>query len=160
MNLQKLPKPLPRLLEPVECRVDEEAVSRYAALTFDYNPIHFDKAFVAATPFGVPIVHGTVGLGLLLLSLERSFGGAIPRGAFDARFVRPVPVGATMIAGGVLVDESAGLYDVYVETEERVRAIEATFTVEGAEGVPATAGPSSQGGSGSPDDRGGDDGRG
>ncbi len=65
----------------------EAEVAAYAALTADFNPIHLDAAFAADTPFGRPIVHGTL---FLALAWELLAGDET---AAEVRFRRPVFVG-------------------------------------------------------------------
>lgn len=123
------PAALPRELAVVEMVTGPDTVARYAALTADYNPIHLDPDFAAGTAFGRPIVHGTLGLNLVVEAIERTFGEIPGSLALDARFVRPVPVGASIRAGGSLRDAAAGIYDVFVETSAGERAVEGTCTV-------------------------------
>ncbi|NNM32307.1 MAG: hypothetical protein HKO53_04550, partial [Gemmatimonadetes bacterium] len=40
-------------------------VETYAQLSGDFNPLHFDEAFAAATPFGRLVVQGGLTTGLL-----------------------------------------------------------------------------------------------
>lgn len=120
---------LPRELAIVEMITDLDAVARYAALTADYNPIHLDPVFAAKTAFGRPIVHGTLGLNLVIEAIERTFGGVPEKLALDTRFIRPLPVGSSIRAGGVLRDDAAGTYDIFVETMAGERAVEGTCTV-------------------------------
>jgi len=42
-----------------------ESVARYAEITGDRNPLHFDPAFAAATKFGKLVVHGGLTAGIL-----------------------------------------------------------------------------------------------
>ena len=42
-----------------------EHVQKYAEITGDYNPLHFDEDFAAATPFGRLVVQGGLTTGLL-----------------------------------------------------------------------------------------------
>ena len=115
---------LPRELRVVSMTVGPDAVGRYAELTADFNPIHLDAEFAAGTIFGRPIIHGTLGLNLVIEAIERTFGAAPPNLAIDVRFVRPVPVGASVRAGGRLKDAATGTYEIYVETQVGERAVE------------------------------------
>lgn len=120
---------LPSELSVVSLTAGADAVRRYSELTADFNPIHLDSAFAARTAFGLPIIHGTLGLNLIIEAIERTFG-VLPEGvAVDIRFVRPVPVGSTIKAGGRLRDPATGIYDVYVETQSSERAVEGTCTI-------------------------------
>lgn len=120
---------LPRELAVVEMMTGPVSVARYAALTADYNPIHLDAGFAARTVFGRTIVHGTLGLNLVVEAIERTFGEVPANLALDTRFVRPVPVGAGIRAGGRLRDAEAGTYEIFVETMAGERAVEGTCTV-------------------------------
>ncbi len=120
---------LPRELAIVEMMTGPDTVARYAALTADYNPIHLDPDFAAKTAFGRPIVHGTLGLNLVIEAIERTFGEVPESLALDTRFVRPLPVGESIRAGGTLRDAAAGTYDIFVETMAGERAVEGTCTV-------------------------------
>ncbi|MBP2150570.1 acyl dehydratase [Xanthobacter flavus] len=111
---------------------DQDAVARYAELTRDFNPIHLNAEFAAGTSFGRPIAHGTLGLNLVIEALERTFG-AVPEDArLEVRFIAPVPVGATIRAGGHLTDEATGSYEIFVETASGERAVAGTCTIGAA----------------------------
>jgi len=124
---------LPQELQRTQLQAGPDAVNRYAALTADFNPIHLDAEFAAMTPFGAPIIHGTLGLNLIVESIERTFGALPPEVAIDVRFSRPVPVGTTVHAGGRLRDPETGTYEVFVETQDGERALEGTCVI----GTPA-----------------------
>ena len=123
--------PLPANLIEKRLQTKPEQAHAYGKLTSDLNPIHLDADFAAATPFGKPIIHGTMGLGLLLTALEETFGGEAPAGDLNVRFAKPVHVGATIRAGGHLTDSGSGTYAVFVETGDGTRAVEGTFTLSG-----------------------------
>jgi acyl dehydratase len=123
---------LPRELVVVSAAVGQESVARYAALTADYNPLHLDPEFAAKTVYGGTIAHGTLGLNLVIEAIERTFGQVPEDAVVDARFVRAVPVGANIRAGGVLRDAAAGTYDGFVETEAGERVIECVCTLGAA----------------------------
>lgn len=112
---------LPQTFGPRDLATDAETVRAYAELTADLNPIHLDPAFAATTPFGRPIAHGTMALALLLEALAAA---GLRARDLDIRFVRPVPVGATIRAGGRLADPAAGSYNVSVETVDGTRVLE------------------------------------
>lgn len=120
---------LPRELACVSLVAGQDAVARYAALTRDFNPIHLDRDFAAATSFGRPIAHGTLGLNLVIEALERTFGALPGDARLEVRFIAPVPVGATIRAGGRLTDEAHGTYEIFVETASGGRAVEGTCTI-------------------------------
>lgn len=120
---------LPSEFSVVSLTAGADAVRRYAELTADFNPIHLDSAFAAKTTFGHPIIHGTLGLNLIIEAIERTFGVLPEGGAVDVRFVRPVSVGSTIKAGGLLRDPATATYDVYVETQSGERAVEGTCTI-------------------------------
>lgn len=40
-------------------------VQKYSEISGDYNPLHYDEAFAAATPFGRLVVQGGLTTGLL-----------------------------------------------------------------------------------------------
>jgi acyl dehydratase len=44
--------------------ITEADIAAFAGLTGDYNPVHTDEEFAAATDFGGRIAHGPMGIGL------------------------------------------------------------------------------------------------
>ncbi|SEG39690.1 MaoC family dehydratase [Bosea lathyri] len=120
---------LPQELQPAQLHVGADIVHRYAELTADFNPIHLDPEFAARTPFGAPIIHGTLGLNLVVEAIEKTFGTLPAEVAIEVRFSRPVPVGATVLAGGSLRDPRTGTYEIFVATENGERALEGTCVI-------------------------------
>ncbi|MGE3992625.1 MaoC family dehydratase [Pseudorhodoplanes sp.] len=120
---------LPNELKVISIDTNAHAVRRYAELTHDLNPIHLDSDFAATTPFGAPIVHGTMSLNLLIEAIERTFKAMPSSLEMEVRFLRPVTVGMTIRASGKLLDVTTGTYEVFVETEAGMRAIEGTCSV-------------------------------
>ncbi|MCO5070460.1 MAG: MaoC family dehydratase [Rhizobiaceae bacterium] len=120
---------LPPELVTRELKTGPVSTRKYAELTTDFNPIHMDPVFAAGTSFGQPIIHGTMGLNLLVDTIEATFGDPAPGLEIDVRFIRPVPVGTTIRAGGSLRKASTGTYDVFVETAAGERAVEGTLRV-------------------------------
>ena len=90
-------------LAPFLC--DAAAVGRYAALSGDYNPIHVDEAYAAATDFGRCIVHGT----MMVAPLWDHLAGIAAGGVWKVRFVRPAAVGSVLFYHRGR-DENAGCY--------------------------------------------------
>lgn len=120
---------LPDTLDLGQLRTTSEMTERYAALTADYNPIHVDPDFAAGTVFGTPIIHGTMGLNLLVDALQATFSNTFPEIRIDVRFIRPVHVGSTIRAGGTLTDADTRSYEIFVETETGDRAVEGTCSL-------------------------------
>ena len=128
--------PLPELI-PVTWTATAEAVAKYAELTDDFNPIHLDPAFAAATPFGHPIVQGTLTLNLIWQSLRETFGpAALPGVEIDIRFTAPVLVGETVTATGRPRKDNAAVYEIAVAKDDGTVVLSGTaITSHAAQGV-------------------------
>ena len=77
--------------------VTAEHVEMYAEITGDRNPLHFDEAFAARTPFGRPVVQGGITSGILNALLAEDMPG--PGTVFmsqDLKFTAPVYIGDTI----------------------------------------------------------------
>jgi hydroxyacyl-ACP dehydratase HTD2-like protein with hotdog domain len=108
----------PHTLKTTRLTVQPALIAAYAELTNDFNPIHLDAEFAAQTPMGGVIAHGTMSIGLIWQSLQRSLGaGAFAGARLDVRFVKPVRLGETLIAGGRERFGDPGVYDVWVRVE-------------------------------------------
>jgi 3-hydroxybutyryl-CoA dehydratase len=111
----------PQLIER-RLHVTRDAIRRYADASHDYNPIHLDPEFAAATPMGGVIAHGMLSLSLVWQSLASTFGLERIAGiTLKVRFVRPVREGDWVIAGGARGEE-AGTYEVWVRAEQDARS--------------------------------------
>jgi len=76
-----------------------EHVNQFAALSGDYNPLHFDADFAAATPFGKLVVQGGLTTGLLHALVAEDMPG--PGTVFlsqEWKFTAPVFIGDTITA--------------------------------------------------------------
>jgi acyl dehydratase len=83
--------------------VTAEAVRKYAEITGDYNPLHFDEAFTAKTRFGRLMAQGGIATGLLHALVAMDLPG--PGSVFMSQewsFPRPVFIGDTLTATGVI----------------------------------------------------------
>ena len=77
----------------------DDDVAAFAALSGDRNPLHFDEAFVAATPFGRRIVHGGLTTGLFNALVAEQLPG--PGSVFlhqEWDFPAAVPIGEPVTA--------------------------------------------------------------
>ena len=82
-----------------EMAVDEEMVRKYAEITGDYNPLHFDAEFAAKTRFGRLMAQGGIATGLLhaLVAMEMPGPGSVfMRQSWS--FPAPVYIGDTLRA--------------------------------------------------------------
>jgi acyl dehydratase len=80
-------------------RLTADHVRTFAALTGDYNPLHFDEAFAARTKFGRLVVQGGLTTGLLHALVATDLPG--PGSVFlsqNWRFTAPVFIGDTITA--------------------------------------------------------------
>lgn len=46
-------------------QITQTDLTLYAAITGDFNPVHFDPIYSAKTPFKGPIAHGMIAAGLV-----------------------------------------------------------------------------------------------
>ena len=112
-------------------QVTQERVDLFAEATGDHQWIHVDPERAAAGPFGGTIAHGylTLSLGPVLLHdivTWENIRMGVNYGLNKVRFPSPVPVGATLRLGAVLVGAEQ-LGDGGVQA-----TLELTFEVEGS----------------------------
>ena len=71
----------------------EQDVIRFAAISRDYNPVHFDERFAKAKHYDARICHG-----LLIATMITEIGGQIGwlASGMNFRFIKPVYVGETV----------------------------------------------------------------
>ena len=74
-----------------------EHVEKYAEMTGDYNPLHFDEAFAAGTKFGKLVVQGGLTTGVLnaLVAMDMPGPGTVFL-SHDIKFLAPVFIGDTI----------------------------------------------------------------
>lgn len=84
-----------------------EQVEKYAEITRDYNPLHFDEAFAAGTKFGKLVVQGGLTTGILnaLVAMDMPGPGTVFL-SHDFKFVAPVFIGVTITGGAALAPRS------------------------------------------------------
>jgi acyl dehydratase len=73
-------------------------VDAYAQITGDWNPLHFDESFAAATKFGRLVVHGGLTAGILNALVAQDLPG--PGTVFmsqDLKYLAPVFIGDTIV---------------------------------------------------------------
>jgi len=81
--------------------LSQEKIDGYARASGDFNPIHVDAAFAAATPFGGTIAHGMLLLAYLSEMLTAAFGRAwLSGGRLKARFKGVARPGDTLTVRG------------------------------------------------------------
>ena len=80
-------------------------VEQYADMTGDRNPLHFDEAYAARTPFGRLVVHGGLTSGILnALVAEDMPGPGTVFMSMNLEFTKPVYIGDTITARAEVVD--------------------------------------------------------
>ena len=111
--------------------VDPASMKVYAALARDPNPIHWDRAEVAARGLGDRLINqGPLSLGYVINMLLAWAGPESLRG-LSARFTAPVLDGDRVTAGGVVTAVHDGLAecDVWLTRGDGVQAIKGTARV-------------------------------
>ena len=88
---------LPSLSKPLT----QAKIDAYARASGDFNPIHVDAAFAAATPFGGTIAHGMLLLAYISEMLTAAFGRTwLSAGRLKARFKGVARPGDTLTVRG------------------------------------------------------------
>jgi acyl dehydratase len=106
----------------------DDDVNRFAKISRDYNPVHFDNRFAKARNLPAPICHG-----LLAASLVTEIGGQIGwlASAVNFRFKGPVYVGETVTCSWVItaIDQNGrAKASVTITKEDGVTVIEAEIS--------------------------------
>ena len=97
--------------------VTEESVRTFAALTGDYNPLHFDPTFAAGTKFGRLVAQGGLTTGILHALVAMDMPG--PGTVFLSqtwKFTAPVYIGDTITAKA----EVASLHETKPVTQLKI----------------------------------------
>ncbi len=99
-----------------------EHVGKYAELTGDRNPLHFDQDFAAKTPFGRPIVQGGLTTGLMhaLVAMDMPGPGTVFLSQ-NWKFTAPVYIGDEITAKAevISVHESKPVTQLRVEVSRQ-----------------------------------------
>lgn len=77
-------------------RITPELIEAWAEVVDDHNPLHVDAAFAGCTPFGQPIVHGSLLFSLACDAMQVMRPSAVGGGTVRMRFRAPVLVGSTV----------------------------------------------------------------
>ena len=82
--------------------ITQDLIDAYAAIAGDFNPVHVDPAFAAATPFGQTIAHGCIPMEPIFRLVQTRLGlPVMPQGSrMKLRYLRPTHPGDTI---GILV---------------------------------------------------------
>jgi acyl dehydratase len=88
--------------------VTADCVKTYAALTGDYNPLHFDESFCAKTRFGRLVAQGGLTTGLLhaLVAMDMPGPGTVFLSQ-NWKFTAPVYIGDTITAEATVLEVHA-----------------------------------------------------
>jgi acyl dehydratase len=114
-------KPLPEL--PLE--ITRERLNAYCAASGDYNPLHWDDEFAAATQFGGIIAHGMLTLALVSRMMAAAYGRAWPEsGSLRTRFKGAAYLGDRVVSRGRVLKE---------ETQEGDRLVTCAVAVVNGE---------------------------
>ncbi|HEY7564057.1 MAG TPA: MaoC family dehydratase [Acidimicrobiia bacterium] len=112
--------------------ITQKRINDFADATDDHQWIHVDPVAAAQGPFGTTIAHGYLTLSLAVRFVAEIFTVeglqmGINYGANRVRFIAPVPVGARLRAGGVLIAVEAQGGGSWQAT------LDLTFEIDGVE---------------------------
>lgn len=104
-------------IETVRCGASRTDLVKYAGVTRDWNPIHWDHASAVAAGLPGTIVHGLLMAAWLGRAAARYGVGEAPLESMTIRFRRPLRPGAPALVGGTVesVDEAGAALDLGLE---------------------------------------------
>lgn len=96
--------------------IGRATIDAYAELSGDYNPLHMDPAFAAASPFGTVIAHGPIALQTVFVAAARWLGvDELPPGVtIDVAFRGPTRIEDRITCRGASPLAHAGVVAVPV----------------------------------------------
>ena len=136
----KVGDPLPT----VERRVTQERIERYAEASGDFNPVHVDPEFAAASRFGTTIAHGMMVAATLAEAMTKAFRmDWLEGGRLKIRFRAPVFPGDTVSTFGKVesIHERSGRTEAVCSVEVRRQNGEAAITGEASVSIPTGTSP-------------------
>lgn len=121
--------------------VTAESVKKFAQITGDYNPLHFDEAFVAGTRFERLLAQGGITTGLLhaLVAMDLPGAGSVFMSQ-QWTFPKPVYIGDTITATGTIklwrASRSMGSMEFDVQNQHGETVLKGEATVFRAVSTP------------------------
>ncbi len=108
---------IPAELPQLQKRVTQEQVERYARASGDFNPLHLDPQYAAATTsYGRNIAHGMLVMAFISEMMAAAFLDAwLSGGKLQARFRAPVYPGDTVTTFGALKSQHEAGESVHLE---------------------------------------------
>ncbi len=100
--------------------VTRKHVRAYAHASGDHNPLHQDDDVAMSAGFDGVIAHGMFTMGHMAACITRWAGRDASVMAISAQFRAPVPIGATLVAGGRVTS---------IDPDERTVSIESWVTM-------------------------------
>jgi 3-hydroxybutyryl-CoA dehydratase len=122
--------------------VTQSDIRRYADASGDYNPIHIDEVFAAATPLKGTIAHGMLVLAFVSEMMARAFSSSWDEsGRLSVKFRSPVRPGDMLTVSGEVESLQSEGDIVFATCALRCRnqAGEAVVTGEARVRVPASS---------------------
>ena len=109
--------------------IDQATLIRYAGVSGDFNPLHWDQPFAATfSPTGGVIAHGTLSMGLLSALLTDWLGDAGRVRSMSCQFRAACPVGAEVTLGGEVAsvddDEGTATLAIWVRLDDGSKVID------------------------------------
>lgn len=104
------------------CQITAQMVADYLALSGDINPIHRDAAHARALGLSAPVIPGM----LLVALVEPMLDDPLPLHSIRCRFMRPVPLDATVDAmvGFALVQRPTGRRAFVLHNDEAIAVVD------------------------------------
>ena len=108
--------------------ITENDITRFAAVSGDYNPVHMSEDYAKKTFFGGRVAHGVMAISLISAAAAK-LPGLVILLSHSSRFLKPVRIGDTLTAVAEVVSarEDKGIVTLKTTCTNQNREV----TVEG-----------------------------
>ena len=127
------------VLPTVKKVITQEQIERYAEASGDFNPVHVDHEFAAASQFGGTIAHGMLVAASISEMMTMAFGEDwAVRGSLKVRFKAPVYPSEQISTFGRVknIREQGGIREVTCAVGVSKSSGEAAVTGDATVGIP------------------------
>jgi len=119
---------------PLEKHISLDELKKWADVSGDYNPIHYDMDFAASRGLSRVVVHGQLITALLCQMLANWFGAAGCLKKLDVKYKELSYMGDTIMCRGLIkkisLDENLVALEIYAENQRNKRTATGSAVIQ------------------------------